>query len=441
MPAGTQHPKSAEKRSRVPGQSRLKRILGALERSTVVPIAKAYRPILRSIRMIAVTGSCGKTQTKELVADLLSQEHRTHRSFDSNNVFFSVARTVLELRPSHEFCVLELGAAGPGTLGPSIDLVRPDVAIVTAVGEDHFKAFRGADAVAREKSKLVQSLGPEGVAVLNADDGRVAAMADDCRGRVVTYGRESDAMVRGVVVSNGWPDRLTLRISYDGATVLVATRLLGDHLTSCVLAAIAAGIACGVPLQKVPAAFEKAAPVFGRMCEASLPDNITVVYDHYKAPYWSMSAVLEFMAAARARRKILVIGTLSDYVGNARRRYRELAKAALAAADQVVFASTYAPGRLRNLKAAHAGRLHVFRGTYEAARFIEDIARPGDLILLKGSVKPDHFERIGMQLDNGVRCWRSHCGREVFCYDCDLRDIEIPPGDGEAASEESASPS
>lgn len=390
--------------------------------------------------MVAVTGSCGKTQTKELIADLLSQRHRTHRSFDSNNVFFSVARTLLELRPSHEYCVLELGAAGPGTLGPGIDLVRPDVAVVTAVGEDHFKAFRGADAVAREKSTLVKSLGVDGVAVLNADDDRVAAMAGDCRGRVMTYGSERDATVRGVIVSKGWPDRLTLRVDYDGATVLVATNLLGDHLSGCVLAAITTGIACGMSLEYMSAAFGKSVPVYGRMYEDVLPDEVTIISDHFKAPYWSMNAVLEFMAAARARRKILAVGTVSDYGGNARKRYRELAQSALAAADLVVFASTYAPGHLRKLQAANADRLQVFRETYEAAQFIHRIARPGDLILLKGSIKPDHFERIAMQLEGDVRCWRSHCGKEVFCHDCEFRDVVTLPIAGQETGERAVSP-
>lgn len=405
-----------------------------------MPIAKAYRPILRSTRMIAVTGSCGKTQTKELVADLLSQEHRTHRSFDSNNVFFSVARTLLELRPSHEFCVLELGAAGPGTLGPSIDLVRPDVAVVTSVGEDHLKAFRGADAVAREKAKLVRSLTFEGVAVLNADDARVAAMAESCGGQVITYGRVRDAMVRGVVVSKGWPDRLTLRVSYGGEVVVVATNLLGDHLSTCVLAAIATGIACGMSLEQIRTSFENTSPVFGRMYEARLPNDITVIYDHFKAPYWTMSAVLDFMAAARARRKILIVGTLSDYSGNARRRYRELAQAALATADHVVFASTHAPGRLRTLVSANADRLHVFSGTHKAAQFVKDFVRPGDFIVLKGSLKADHLERIAMHLDQNILCWRSHCGKEVFCHECEFKEVEMLPSIGHAAGEKSTSP-
>lgn len=129
-----------------PKTNRLKRLRRRTESLVVPPLARVYRPLVRRTRIVAVTGSCGKTSTKELIADVLSTTAPTVRSFDSNNKFLSAARTLLELRPRHRNCVFELGASGPGSLAPVVKLLRPHVAVVTAIGMDHYKSFRGSRA-------------------------------------------------------------------------------------------------------------------------------------------------------------------------------------------------------------------------------------------------------------------------------------------------------
>ncbi|MFT5418687.1 MAG: UDP-N-acetylmuramoyl-tripeptide--D-alanyl-D-alanine ligase [Gammaproteobacteria bacterium] len=392
--------------------------------SVFVPLlAKIYRPFLGNIRFIAVTGSCGKTTTKELIADILAQFQSTHRSFDSNNKYFSVARTILELRRRHNNCVLELGASGPGSLAHGVALVRPQISVITTIGQDHYKAFRSAEAAAVEKRQLVSGLATDGVAILNKDDPLVMAMADDCRGRVVTYGLENNADFRGKVSESRWPDQLSMNVSFNGEEIFVQTQLLGAHLATSVLAALATAVTCGIPLKKAATAITRSVPIFGRMSIERTEDGVTFIHDHFKAPLWTMNSVITYMGEARAGRTFIVIGTLSDYAGSSSNKYRELARNALEHVDQVVFCSRYAPSHLRKLCEQYPDRLRVFVSTREAADFIAGVVRPDDLVLLKGSHRADHLERVSTNYKFIVRCWRSSCGREGFCDECELRDV------------------
>jgi UDP-N-acetylmuramoyl-tripeptide--D-alanyl-D-alanine ligase len=138
----------------------LKRLQTHAESLPAAPHTCLDCPPLSGTRFIAVTGRRGKTQTKELVAAILARRGRTHRSFGSNKKYFSVARTILELRPSHRYCVIELGASGRDSWRRPIDLPRPDVAVVTSINPDHYRAFRGATAAASEKQGWSQPCQP-----------------------------------------------------------------------------------------------------------------------------------------------------------------------------------------------------------------------------------------------------------------------------------------
>ena len=317
----------------------IKCCLAHIESWLVPPLAHVYRRFLGSTRIIAVTGSCGKTTAKELIADVLAVHQPTHRSFDSNNKYFSVARTILELRRRHKNCVFELGASGPGSLSRAVALLRPQISVVTTIGQDHYKAFRGAEAAAVEKRQLVSGLREDGIAILNRDDPLVMAMADECRGRVLTYGLDEAADVRGRVIESRWPDHLSMIVSHEGEETFVQTQLLGAHLASPVLAALATAVACGIRLDEAATVIQESAPVFGRMSSERTRDGVTFIHDHFKAPLWTMNSVVEYLGEARAKRTIIVIGTLSDYAGSSAQKYRKLAEYAIRHVDIVVFCS------------------------------------------------------------------------------------------------------
>ena len=400
----------------------MNKYLGAIETYLVPPLARIYRKALTGTCFVAVTGSCGKTTTKELIADILQHAAETHRSFDSNNRFFSVARTVLELRRRHRYCVVEVGASGPDSIGRSAELLAPDIAVVTAIGSDHYKAFRGAEAAAREKARLVAKLDEHGIAVLNMDDPLSLGMAEHCQGNVMSYGLNQMADVRGEITGWRWPERLTMKVTFDRQQTVVNTQLLGRHLATSVLAALTVAVACGMTLKKAAAAISESPPFFGRMSSTTIPGDVTFIHDGFKAPMWTMESIIEYLSAARAKRRILVVGTISDYGGSSGGKYRRLARLALQHIEKVVFATPYAESYLRKVRDQFPDRMHVFPDTRSASLFVNDLLRPGDLVLLKGSLRADHLERIAMQANSAIRCWRTNCGRETFCKDCELRD-------------------
>lgn len=391
------------------------------------------RPRLDGVTFVGITGSCGKTTTKELVAAVLARRGRVLRSPGNHNSEQWVSRTVLAARPDHDSCVLELGAAGPGSLDEPIALVRPRVAIVTNIGDDHRSAFRTIEATTAEKRKLVEAVPADGVAVLNADDPRVLGMAGACRGRVLTYGLGPDATVRGECVVAEWPGRLSFVVRDGDDSAVVATRFNGAHWVHVFLAAIAAGLALGVSLADAVAAVATVDPWEGRMSEEAV-DGVVFMRDECKAPLWTVGPALDFLRTARAERRVAVVGTLSDYRGRASQVYAAVARQALDVADEVVFVGPQA-GRCEGARSHPRGSaLHVFATAREASEHLACSLRSGDLVLLKGSNRADHLLRLVLARRTRVGCWRTSCRRLTFCDGClllrvpELPRLRVPTG-------------
>jgi UDP-N-acetylmuramoyl-tripeptide--D-alanyl-D-alanine ligase len=381
--------------------------------------AARHRRRLGGTIFVGVTGSAGKTTTKELIAAVLGRRYSGSKSPGTHNTSHWVSRTVLAVRPGDGFCVQELGASGPGTLDGPIAVVRPRVAVVTNVGGDHRSAFRTLDATATEKGKLVSAVPAHGLAVLNADDPRVLAMGATCRGRVLTYGLTPDAAVHAESVTGSWPDRLEFIVIHGEQRVAVHTRFCGVHWIHACLAAIATGVGLGIPLADAASALADVEPWSGRM-EPVRARGVTFLRDDCKAAYWSIGASLEFLRGARVPRKIAVIGTISDYPGRASAVYGAVARQALDVADEVIFVG---PQALRCSGARTHPRgsaLHAFLTAREAHRYLADTLLPGDLVLLKGSQRVDHLLRLVLARRGRIGCWRTECRRITFCDECAL---------------------
>ncbi len=388
--------------------------------------AARHRRRLDRVIFIGVTGSAGKTTTKDLVAAVLARRYRGSKSPGTHNTAHWVSRTVLGVRPDDEFCVQELGATGPGSLDAAIALVRPRIAVITNVGGDHRKTFRTLDATAAEKSKLVSALPADGLAILNADDPRVLAMMGSSRGHVLTYGLTPDAAVHAESVRCSWPDRLTFVAIHGEQRVEVHTRFIGVHWAHACLAAIATGVGLGVPLAEAAAALADVEPWSARL-EPVEAGGVTFLRDEAKASLWSIGPSLEVLRSARAPRKIAVIGTISDYGGRASAVYAAVARHALEAADEVVFVGpqAYRCGAAR----AHprGASLHAFLTPREAHRYLSATLLAGDLVLLKGSQRADHLLRLVLARQGSTACWRTACRRLKFCDECILLHVPQLP--------------
>jgi UDP-N-acetylmuramoyl-tripeptide--D-alanyl-D-alanine ligase len=275
----------------------------------------------------------------------------------------------------------------------SVDVFQPTVGIVTAISGDHRKAFGSFEAIAAEKAKLVHRLPADGLAVLNADDPLVAAMAAGCICRVVTYGRAETADLRLVGASSGWPERLALEVDYRGERFTVKTRLVGAHWAVSVMAALLTALELGVGASACLAVIEGFEPLFNRMSVHRMPQGAWCVLDAEKASFYGIEACLGFLEEASAPRRTVVFGTIADYAGASRSHYYKVARAALDKADRVIFTGPNAT-RVRRLAADEfAGRLFVIERPEDVVRILSDDAVADEIIYVKAT-RIDRLSRV-----------------------------------------------
>ena len=326
----------------------------------------------------------------------------------------------MKVKKSHDYCVLELSADRPGYIETQLRYVKPNIGVVTCVGIDQYKAFRTRENVAREKGKLIQSLPTDGFAILNADDPLVMGMAEGYSGAIVTYGTTDKATVRAYQIRSNWPERLCFTLEYNDLHYPVVTKVCGIQFLPSVLAAIATGVVAGIGLEQTIAAVESVGPFDGRMSPVVLDSGITFIRDDWKAPLWSFSAPLEFMKNASAQRKIVVVGTVSDYPGAASRTYRRVGEWVSGVADVGVFVGPHSMRALRFSNDSSEQTLFAFDTVFAVHEFFTKFLRPGDLVLLKGSNVADHLGRLALAHTMDVHCWLSDCGKSAFCNQCSL---------------------
>ena len=388
------------------------RLVRDAKRRGTASLARLKRPWLGNVTFIGVTGSCAKTTTCIFIKAILLPDDAWQRGSAQN-----VAEAVLKADPASAYHVQELSADRPGKIADDAALLQPRVAVVTVIGGDHYKQYRGPDAVAREKGQLVEALPATGIAVLNADDPRVLAMASRTVARVVTYGRSPQAEVRAASVSSNWPEPLKLVVTHGDESVVITTQFYGEHWATAVLASVACGLACGRDLSRCAAAIEKVNPLPGRYSLHRTPRGAHFVLDTFKASHWTIASGLDFVKKASARRKTVVVGTISDYPGAAGNRYRRVARDALDVADRVVFVGASAAYVDKLKRYLDEDRLFTFMTSFQASAFLAD-AVADELIYVKSTSRMDHLERLMLAQCDQVVCWRERCGIKGFCPKC-----------------------
>lgn len=372
---------------------RLRSQLGKLGFSVGVAAAALHRRRLRDVTFIAVTGSCGKTTAKELIAAALATERTGRKSPGYGNGLGVVAGTVLRTSSTDGYCVVEAAAGRPDAIERTARLLKPDIVAVTRIGQDHRSLFRTLAATAAEKRYLLIHAAPGATAVLNADDENAIGMAENFHGGVVTFGCSPAATLRASNARSAWPDRLSFDLDWEGRSVPVRTRLCGDHWLPSVLAALGVAYAAGIPLEPAIGALATVEPMRRRM-SPFIDRGIIYILDDIKAPLWTMGSVLKFLEQARARRRILVVGTLSDYSRSASKVYPSLASRALNVTEEVIFTGRQARHALKAAPDGAGGRLRAFTTAPEAREHLNATACAGDLILLEGSFKADRLAEL-----------------------------------------------
>ena len=385
-------------------------------------VTAAKRRRMTRTRFIAITGSSTKSTTSAILRQILSERHKVAFNKLSNGIS-SIARTIRKAPIDADFMVLEV-AAGPGTsVEQGAQLSRPHVAIVTMIDLEHYTAFRTREAVAHEKGHLVAALPADGIALLNADDDYVMSMAARTSARVVTFGLGEAADYRATRLEFDLQHGLRMSVVGPGCSLDIAAPLFGKHFYLPVLASVACALELGVPHDEIVAAVASYQGMINRCGVLPIENGPVFVCDTQKAPYHSVTLPMDALSGTEAPRKTIVIGQISDFPGNAKRKYTEAITHAGTVADRV-----YAIG-----PNAHKGKARFEREGVEFARFdsleelaahLRETAIKGEIILLK-SGQNLHLERLAINFLAPVSCWSELCGQKGSCFSCGMHGIAL----------------
>jgi UDP-N-acetylmuramoyl-tripeptide--D-alanyl-D-alanine ligase len=357
---------------------------------------RALQDVARDVRrrsgakVVAITGSAGKTTTKEVAAEFLSVRYRVFRNKGNLNNHIGLPLSLLELRAQPEVAVVELGMNHPGEIRTLVGVAEPDVRVWTNVGDAHLGFFADADAIADAKAEILEQARPSDVLVANADDPRVMARASRFAARVVTFGTDPRADVRATRVELRGLDGTAAHVRTPAGDVNVETPLLGAGNLSNVLAATAVAIEFDVPLPDVAHRAASLRPARHRGEVLRLPGGVTLVDDSYNSSPAALKRSLETLAVATgSARKVAVLGEMLELGRHAGRLHEECGRAAAAAELDLLMTVGGAPARAMADAAVSAGMPATAVVAVDTSEAAADAAlrrvRPGDLVLVKGS--------------------------------------------------------
>ena len=358
----------------------------------VVRRLRAHSPLT----VIGITGSAGKTTTKDILAQLLAAEGRTVAPVGSYNGEIGVPLTVFSAEYGTRYLVIEMGATGVGHIDYLASMVKPDIGIVLCVGSAHAGEFGGVERIAQAKGELPRSLGPQGTAILNGDDARVSAMAAQTQARTVFFTEDSTFDAAGTAVR---AEDVNLSVEGNPCFTLalpgggrheVRPLLIGRHHITNLLAAASAAHVLGIPGERIAAGLSGARAISRwRMERTDRPDGVTVINDAYNANPESMRAALATLAElGRGRRTWAVLGEMLELGDDSVSAHDGLGRVAV----RLNISKLLVVGD--GAKAIHTGA--VLEGSWgDEALFVQNVSeaedilsrelQPGDLVLVKSS--------------------------------------------------------
>ena len=339
------------------------------------------------VQLLGLTGSTGKTTTKDLAAAGLATGARVHRTTGNRNNHLGVPLTLLACPDDAEMAVVEMGMSAPGEIALLTRLARPDVGMITNVRPAHMESFENLDAIAAAKGELFAGLADDAVAVVNADDPNTRVQALRHVGSQWTFGTAADADVRLEEFKGGFIPGARLTFRHDGRSRTVQLRLGGEHAAWNALAAITAVISLGGDPDAAAGAMEAIEPGPGRGRVLRLDGDIALIDDSYNSSPAALRTVLEALRETPCRgRRMLVMGDMLE-LGRAALAYHQEA-GRVAAANGVTWLLGVGPLTLAALETArNAGVRDVYhrKDTTAAAALLVERLQPGDVVVIKGS--------------------------------------------------------
>jgi UDP-N-acetylmuramoyl-tripeptide--D-alanyl-D-alanine ligase len=347
--------------------------------------------------LVGVTGSAGKTTTKEAIAHVLASRWRVLKSEGNFNNHFGLPLMLLKLEPEHDVAVIEMGMSHAGEIRALAKIAKPEIGVVTNVAPVHLEFFDSIAGIARAKYELIESLPASGTAVLNADDEYVSQFGRDFKGRVITYGTKATADVRCENVRTCGAEGSEFDVVVAGGREHARLPLVGEHNILNALAAVAAGLARGMKPSDAVAALATLAPPDKRGQVLQL-GNITVINDCYNSNPKALKAMVDALAAMKAGRRIVVAGEMLELGPTGEAMHR-------AAGQHVAEKKINVLVGVRGLAQAmvegarQAGTRSEFVVTpEEAGEWLARETRDGDVVLLKAS--------RGVKLEKALETWK-----------------------------------
>jgi UDP-N-acetylmuramoyl-tripeptide--D-alanyl-D-alanine ligase len=334
--------------------------------------------------LLAVTGSAGKTTTKEILAHILATQFRVMKSSGNLNNHIGLPLQLLKLEAEHDLGVVEMGMNHAGEIRALGELAHHDLAVVTTVAPVHLEFFGSLAEIARAKYEIIETLHPGGVAVLNADDDYVCQFGRDFKGKVVTFGikRSADVTARKVQINGAEGSMFELVVGSVGEPVTFP--LVGEHNIYNALAAAAAAMERGISPSQAAAALSSIAPPDKRGQVLHL-NGATIINDCYNSNPRALEAMIDTLASMKAERRILVVGEMLELGPTAEALHRQCGKHA---ADKKIDMVIGVRGMARALAEAACGsgtQAQFVETPEQAGEWLARNVRPGDAVLLKAS--------------------------------------------------------
>jgi len=348
--------------------------------------------------LVGVTGSAGKTTTKEAIAHVLGARFRVLKSEGNFNNHFGLPLMLLKLEPEHDVAVVEMGMSHAGEIRALAKIAQPEIGVVTNVAPVHLEFFDSLAGIARAKYELIESLPAGGTAVLNADDEYVSQFGRDFKGTVVSYGTTPTADIRAQNIRSHGAQGSKFDIVIAGEREPAHLPLVGAHNILNALAAVGVGLARGMQLAETVAALATLAPAEKRGQVLQL-GNITVINDCYNSNPKALNAMVDALAGMQAGRRIVVAGEMLE-LGRAGEEMHRAAGEYIAGKKIDVLLGVRGHAQTMVDGAQRAGTRAVFLATPEAAgEWLACETRDGDVVLLKAS--------RGVKLEKAIETWKA----------------------------------
>ena len=349
--------------------------------------------------LIGITGSTGKTTTKEAIAHVLSKRFRVLKSEGNFNNHFGLPLTLLRLEPEHDAAVIEMGMSHAGEIATLAKIAQPEIGVVTNVAPVHLEFFKSIDEIARAKFELIESLPAGGTAVLNADDEYVSQFGRDFHGKVVLYGLRSSADVRAENVKHHGTEGATFDVVAGSCRQHASLRLVGEHNIYNALAAFAVGLDRGLTLSEAVGALATLAPADKRGEVVKL-GNITIINDCYNSNPKALDAMVDALAAMPAKRRIVVAGEMLELGPAGEEMHRSSGRYIAEKKIDVLLGVCGLAQSMVDTARKSGMRAEFLATPLEAGEWLAREAREDDVVLLKAS--------RGVKLEQALDYWKSH---------------------------------